>query len=91
MDSVTLMPEAANPLIPVYFDVVMMGISFALLALMIVAIVSVVRHIPRMSSERAVLWVLVVVFLSPFGAAAWFLIGRPHARRPGITSPFIDV
>ncbi|AXH34614.1 hypothetical protein DVJ78_03545 [Humibacter sp. BT305] len=65
--------------------------SFLLLALMIGALVDIIRrdegqikHLPK------VVWVLLVVFLPLIGTVLWFTIGREYDRRPTENVSFGD-
>ncbi|WP_378143861.1 PLD nuclease N-terminal domain-containing protein [Cnuibacter sp. UC19_7] len=65
--------------------------SFLLLALMIGALVDIIRsdegrikHLPK------IVWVLLVVFLPLIGSVLWFVIGREYDRRPAENVSFGD-
>ena len=47
------------------------------IALMLTAVVSVLRHRAMLSSTAVAVWTLTVLLFPVLGAIAWFLIGRP--------------
>ena len=70
------MPESQNPLIPAWYDVVWSGSALLVLALLITALVSIWRSSKRLTSQQALGWSLLVIFVPVIGALSWFAIGR---------------
>lgn len=80
------MDEAVNPLIPAPYDLIWSGMVAVMFALMVAAIVSVVRHAKHLSALAYVLWILVVLSLPLLGSALWFAFGRQAVRQKSVAS-----
>lgn len=77
------MAESANPLIPAWYDIVWSGAAALLLALMIVALVSIARSAKQLTSRQALGWTLLAILLPVVGPLSWFAIGR---RSPAVSA-----
>lgn len=69
-----------NPLLPAAFDIAWSSVAVVLLALTIMALVSLARHAKRLPITAALVWTLVVLLFPVVGALAWFAIGRRSVR-----------
>ncbi|TQJ30153.1 PLDc N-terminal domain-containing protein [Microbacterium sp. SLBN-146] len=69
-----------NPLLPAGYDIVWSVVSFAILALVVVALVSISRSAKLLTSTQALTWTLVAIFVPMLGPIAWLAIGRRAAR-----------
>lgn len=74
------MIASLNPLVPAAYDVAWSGVALALLALLVVALVSLARSAKALTSAQALVWTLVAIFVPVLGPLAWLFIGRPAAR-----------
>ncbi|WP_447949185.1 PLD nuclease N-terminal domain-containing protein [Microbacterium aurum] len=70
------MSNEQNPLIPAGYDIVWSVIAVVLLALMILALVSLARSAKRLNGTQGLVWTLVVIFVPVIGPLAWLSIGR---------------
>ncbi|MDR7112942.1 heme/copper-type cytochrome/quinol oxidase subunit 2 [Microbacterium trichothecenolyticum] len=77
------MAASQNPLIPAWYDIVWSGIAVLVLALSVIAVVSISRSSTQLTSRQALGWTLLVIFVPVIGAFAWFAIGR---RSPATSS-----
>ena len=77
------MAASQNPLIPAWYDIVWSGIAVLVLALSVIAVVSISRSSTQLTSRQALGWTLLVIFVPVIGALAWFAIGR---RSPAASS-----
>ncbi|MBG6054758.1 hypothetical protein IWX81_001148 [Salinibacterium sp. CAN_S4] len=73
------MVEPVNPILPVGFDIAWATVSVLLIALHVIALVSVARTASRLTSTQALIWTLVTIFVPVVGPAAWLAIGRRSA------------
>jgi hypothetical protein len=73
------MLASANPLIPAAYDIVWSGLALVLLALLVVALVSLGRSAKALTSTQTLVWTLVAIFIPVLGPLAWLFIGRPSA------------
>lgn len=73
------MLRSANPLVPAAYDIVWSTVCVVMLALLVVALVSIARSARRLSSARALLWTLLAIFVPLVGPSAWLFIGRRAA------------
>ena len=71
--------ETGNPVIPAAYDVVWTAVLVAYLALIIVALVSLSRTAPRLSSWLAFAWAALIIAVPVLGALAWLAVGRRAA------------
>ncbi len=70
------MANSINPLILVGYDIVWTLVSVLVIALVIVALVSIARTAKRLTSTQALVWALVTIFVPVVGPLAWLSIGR---------------
>ena len=77
------MGDSINPLLPAGYDIAWTAISILLIALVIVALVSIARTAKRLTSTHALIWTLVTIFVPVVGPIAWLSIGR----RSGLPAP----
>jgi Phospholipase_D-nuclease N-terminal len=73
------MDEPVNPLFPVGFDIAWSTMVVVVIALVVVALVSLARTASRLTSMEALIWTLVTIFVPVVGAVAWLSIGRRSA------------
>lgn len=73
------MSDSANPLIPAAYDIVWSVVTAAVIALAIIALVSLARSARRLTTMQALIWTLLVLFVPVLGAVAWLTIGRRSA------------
>ncbi|MEU2203468.1 PLDc N-terminal domain-containing protein [Microbacterium oleivorans] len=71
-----------NPLLPSVYDVVWSLVAVIVVALAVVALVSLARAGRGFTSVQALAWVLVVLFVPVLGPVAWLAVGR-HAAVAG--------
>ena len=76
----------ANPFLPSLHDLVWTATAIALIAMIVLALVSVTRHTDGLSTTATAVWVAIVVFAVFVGPIAWFAVGRPAARASRLTS-----
>jgi hypothetical protein len=74
------MEDTTNPLIPGVYDVVWVVTPVLVLALMVIALVSISRTAHRSRTE-VVVWVLVVLLAPVLGSIAWLAV-KASLRRP---------
>ncbi|PZE37148.1 MULTISPECIES: PLDc N-terminal domain-containing protein [unclassified Curtobacterium] len=77
-----------NAVIPQQYDTSWTIVLVAVLALMVAAVVSVVRNTARMTLLATVVWVFGVIVLPVLGSLVWFFVGRRDLRRR--SSPLHD-
>jgi len=65
---------------PPLYDLVWSVTAILLIALVVIALISIARHAAQMSSTATVVWIAVAVFVAVLGPLAWFVVGRPAAR-----------
>jgi len=70
------MSDSADPLLPAAFDLVWSSVVVLVLALIIVALISLARNARQLTSTQALVWTIVVIFVPVIGPIAWFSIGR---------------
>jgi drug/metabolite transporter (DMT)-like permease len=70
---------SANPLIPTGYDILWSVIAIALFALVVAALISLVRNARALTTVQALVWTLLVLFVPLFGALAWLFVGRPSS------------
>lgn len=75
------MLASPNPLVPAAYDLAWSGVALVVLALLVVALVSLARSAKGLTSGQALVWTLVAIFVPVLGPLAWLFIGRPSARR----------
>jgi Phospholipase_D-nuclease N-terminal len=73
------MDESVNPLFPVGYDIAWSTIVVLVVALAVVALVSLARTASRLTSMEALIWTLVTIFVPLVGPVAWLSIGRRSA------------
>ncbi|MCC2032657.1 PLDc N-terminal domain-containing protein [Microbacterium allomyrinae] len=71
--------DEQNPLIPAGFDIAWSVVAVAVIALTIVALISLARSAQRLTSLQALIWVLVVLFVPVLGSISWMAVGRRTA------------
>ncbi|MCY7288286.1 MAG: PLD nuclease N-terminal domain-containing protein [Cryobacterium sp.] len=76
----------ANPFLPPLYDLVWTATAIALIAMIVLALVSVTRHTDGLSTTATAVWAAIVVFAAFVGPIAWFVVGRPAARASRLTS-----
>lgn len=80
------MITSVNPLLPAGYDITYSALSVVVVALMIMALVSVARSAKKLTATQALVWTVLIIFLPVLGPTAWFAIGRQTAR-PRNSSP----
>ncbi len=70
-----LATEGANPVIPIQWEFIVLGIGALALILFIGALIDIARSHHLTGVAQAV-WVLVVLAFPMIGSLVWFLIGR---------------
>lgn len=70
------MSDEHNPLIPAGYDIVWSMVTVLVLALTIVALVSLARSAGRLTATQALIWTVVVLLVPFLGPVAWLTIGR---------------
>ncbi len=70
-----------NPLIPAAYDIVWSIATVGLLVLLVAALISIGRAGRGIGSVAVLGWTLLAILLPLLGPLAWFLAGRPAARR----------
>ena len=76
------MGDSINPLLPTGYDVVWTAISILLVALVLVALVSIAQTAKRLTSAQALIWTLVTIVVPVVGPIAWLSIGRRAGFAP---------
>lgn len=76
------MLASANPLIPTGYDIVWSVVALALFALMVTALISLVRSARALTTVQSLVWTLLVLLVPLLGALAWLFVGRPSAVQP---------
>lgn len=76
------MPESVNnPLLPATYDITWSVTVVVVLALMVVALISIARTANRVTSAHALIWTIVAIFVPLVGPLSWLFIGRRSANR----------
>lgn len=70
------MPDAANPLIPAWYDIVWSVTAVVVVVLLVVALVSLARAARTLSAGQSLVWTLVAIFVPVLGPLAWLFIGK---------------
>jgi len=65
-----------NPLIPAGYDIAWSVITFLVIALTILAFVSIARAAKRLTTAQGLLWAALVVLIPLLGPLAWLAVGR---------------
>jgi len=65
-----------NPILPAGYDIAWTIVPFLVIALVVVALVSLARTAKRLTSMQALIWALVTIFVPVVGPLAWLSIGR---------------
>jgi hypothetical protein len=76
-----------EPTVPAFFD---SPLSLALIAwfvMLAVTISSIQKHEHRLGTGGMIAWIVVVLIGGPFGAAAWFVVGRNPGPPPATQGP----
>ncbi len=76
------MGEPVNPLIPVGYDIAWTVVTVLMIALLLVAFISLVRFAPRLKATSALIWSLLIICVPIVGPIAWLAVGR----RSGLSS-----
>ncbi|WP_293696469.1 PLDc N-terminal domain-containing protein [uncultured Agrococcus sp.] len=74
------MADAVNPLIPAGYDILWTSVAVLHIAVVVAAIVSIVRHAKHLDTPAYVLWILAVLAMPVIGVALWFAFGCPKVR-----------
>lgn len=82
MDPVS-MTAGANPLIPTSWEFTTLLLGGALIALVVVAVVSLSRDRHYTPAQR-LLWLLVILAAPVVGPILWLAVGRRHALEPEV-------
>lgn len=76
------MPESVNnPLLPAAQDITWFVTVVVVLALMVIALISIARTANRVTSAQALVWTLVAIFVPLVGPLSWLFIGRRSGIR----------
>lgn len=70
------MGESENPLLPAGYDIAWTVISVLMIALLVVALVSIARSATRLTVASSLVWTLVAIFVPLVGPLAWLAVGR---------------
>ena len=70
------MGDSVNPIIPVGYDIAWTMVSVLVIALVVVALVSMARIAQRLTAAQALVWALVTIFVPVVGPLAWLSAGR---------------
>ncbi|WP_188756446.1 PLDc N-terminal domain-containing protein [Microbacterium album] len=70
------MDETSNPLLPTAYDLAWTASFGLILLLAIVALVSLIRRAPGMTTLAAGLWAAIVILVPVLGPVAWFGVGN---------------
>ncbi|ANJ27356.1 PLDc N-terminal domain-containing protein [Agromyces aureus] len=70
------MGDVANPVIPVWFDIVWSAAAVIAIALTVVALIVLARTAKRLPLNHALIWTMVVLFVPVLGPIAWLAIGN---------------
>jgi hypothetical protein len=73
---------SANPLIPTGYDILWSVVALVLFALVVAALISLVRNARALTTVQALVWTLLVLFVPLFGSLAWLFVGRPASVKP---------
>lgn len=73
--------DGQNVLLPAEYDIAWSIAVAVVIALAVVALISLARSARRLTSGQALIWVLVVLMIPAFGPAAWLTIGRRAVAR----------
>jgi hypothetical protein len=68
-----------NPLVPGGYDIAWSVVAVLLIALTVVALISLARSAARVSRTQALVWTLIVLIVPVVGPIAWLTIGRRTA------------
>jgi len=69
-----------NPLAPAGYDVAWSLITVLVIALTILALVSLARAAKRLTTARGLLWAALVLLIPLLGPLAWLTVGRLAGR-----------
>lgn len=69
-----------NPLIPAGYDIAWSVITAILIALTVVALISLMRSVKRLTGAQAMVWTLLIILIPLLGSVAWLAIGRRTLR-----------
>lgn len=70
------MPESTNPLLPAWYDLVWSATAVVMIALLVVALISLARSAKSLSTSQALIWTLVAILVPIVGPLAWLFVGR---------------
>lgn len=76
------MGDSINPLLPARYDIAWAAIVMLLVALVVVALVSIAHTAQRLTSTQAMVWTLLAMFVPVVGPIAWLSIGRRSGLAP---------
>ena len=76
------MGDSINPLLPAGYDIAWAAIVMLLVALVVVALVSIAQTAKRLTSTQALVWTLLAMFVPVVGPIAWLSIGRRSGLAP---------
>ncbi|MGQ1798018.1 PLD nuclease N-terminal domain-containing protein [Kocuria oceani] len=71
----------ANPILPTHWELTALLLGGALIALVVVAVVSLSRDRHYTAVQR-LLWLLVIMAAPVLGPLLWLAVGRRHAPEP---------
>lgn len=70
------MSDEHNPLLPTGYDIAWSVVSVLVLALIIVALISLARSARRLTAAQGLFWTVVILFVPIAGPVSWPSIGR---------------
>jgi hypothetical protein len=73
------MGDVANPVIPVWFDLIWSTVAAIAIVLAIGALITLARNARRLSPNLALIWTLVILLVPVLGPVSWLMIGRRAA------------
>ena len=77
------MSDEHNPLLPAGYDIAWSVITAVVIALTVVALISLVRSAKRLTDWQRVVWVALILLVPVIGPISWLATGdRLHAAAP---------
>lgn len=70
------MSDEHNPLIPAGYDIVWSVVAALVIALAVVALVTLARSARRLTATQVLIWRVIVLLVPLVGSVAWLAIGR---------------
>lgn len=77
------MATGTNPIIPPHWELTVLLLGGALIAVVVVAVISLSRDRHYTPAQR-LLWLLVILAAPVFGPLLWLAVGRRHALEPKV-------